>query len=197
MPVSPSFATRPVFAILSQRGEVLAEYGTIPDDLINEESWVVAAERNGGFWEANVREYALRLRNRAGEVERTIGFSADWYPTWDHVDPGAPMSVPFPPILWHVYEDHESRIWTYVIVPDAEWAPRDTYPTGSTGINQMFDTRIEVTDLASGELLASTRVDEFLSSSCGSDLVYAVVDTEFGDTRMRVLRPRLVGFGES
>lgn len=193
MPVSPSFATRPVFAILSQTGEVLVEHGTIPADLLDEESWVVAAENRGGFWEANVGEYAVRLRNRAGEVERLIEFSADWYPSWDRVDPGAPMSVPFPPFLWHLYEDGESRLWTYVIVPDANWAPRTSYPRGSNGINRMFDTMVEVTDLPSGEVLASTRVDEFLSSSCGSDLVYAVVDSDTGDTLMEVLRPTLVG----
>ncbi len=194
MPVSAFYATRPVFAVLSQAGEVLAEFGTIPEDLLDQESWVVTPDHSGAFWEADVREYVVRLRSPTGEVERTIEYPAEWYPSWDHVEPGAPLAAPFPPFLWHLNEDTDGLLWTYVIVPDADWAPRTSWPEGSSGYNRMFDTMVEVADPSSGGVLAAKRVDEFLGSSCGGELVFAVVETEMGDTRMRVIRPRLVGF---
>jgi hypothetical protein len=58
----------------------------------------------------------------------------------------------------------------------------------------MVDIVIEVLDLERSRLVASLRLDEWYGAACGDNLLYRVFYAESGDTRMRVLEPRLVGY---
>jgi hypothetical protein len=58
----------------------------------------------------------------------------------------------------------------------------------------MFDMMIEVLDLRNSRVITNRRIDEWLGPVCGSNLMYTVFYTQEGDTRVRVLEPRLIGY---
>jgi hypothetical protein len=55
-----------------------------------------------------------------------------------------------------------------------------------------FDMKIEVIDLASARLIASGDYESRLGMVCSSHLMYTVVETADGDTRIQVIEPVLI-----
>jgi len=66
-------------------------------------------------------------------------------------------------------------------IPDPDW------------YRENFDVVIEVIDLAKQQVLASRTIDYVLGEVCGSSLMYTVEWAESGDTRTRIVQPRLRG----
>ena len=159
----------PTLYLVDPNGIELDRFRTGTRDRPEEESWIVSP-RPGGFWMASAFTYELFRMRLDGSVEQTLRRDVRWFPLSDgRPDPGllslAP-SVPPTPGLMHVWEDDLGRLWTYSVIPD---------PDGEPGIDVRLDGR--------------------LGWFCGSPLLYDVVQSAEGDTRVQVLRPELVQDG--
>jgi len=184
----------PLFFLYSRSGEEIRSFGE-PDKMLTElDQWAVTPAPDGGFWESNTRRYEARLRKPDGTVTRTVRRTVDWFPPDAELDPGFPMTGPLPTILHHVRDDGKGLLWVYLLRPDDDWEPPSSPEITPGSTRRMFDTVIEVLDLQKSRLVTSLRLDEWLGSACGSNLTYTVFYTESGDTRIRVLEPRLVGY---
>ncbi|HSM62253.1 MAG TPA: hypothetical protein VK849_15700 [Longimicrobiales bacterium] len=172
---------------LSSFGEPeLAEY-----DL---ESWLVAPASSGGFWLASMWRYTLYRRASADSVVWTVRREADWFPGGVWWTEGLYVEDPPGPHLIRMHEDPSGLLWVYAGVADADWRPNEVRIPDPEWYRANFDVVVEVLDPARASVVARARVDYMLGEVCGSDLMYTVTRAADGDTRIRVVRPRLRGY---
>jgi hypothetical protein len=200
------------FASISQRGDptihlvdaegvAVESFRTGTRDQPLEENWILSP-RPGGFWMASMYTYDLFRAGLDGSVEQTLRRDVGWFPPADDRPfPGADPSLSFaeamaflpPPYLAHVWEDDLGRLWTYSLIPDPNWEPGFDPSVGRVeSSRRRSDMVVEVLDLASGRALARTQRDQKLGWFCGSPLLYDVIYSTEGDTRVQVLQPELV-----
>jgi len=184
----------PLFSLFSSAGEEIGTFGEPGKNLTDLDQWTVSPAPDGGFWEANIRRYEANLRRTDGTVSRTIKRSVDWFPPNAEIDPGFPAAGPAPTLIYRLWQEGENLLWVYLLRPADEWEPPSSSEVRAQATGQIFDMMIEVLDLESSRVVTSLRIDEWLGAMCGSNLMYTVFHTDNGDTRMRVLEPRLVGY---
>jgi hypothetical protein len=180
-----------LFHFYSRAGSLLGRIERYSEIIREEDQWIISPAQPEGFWEGWIGRYSVNLRDNEGNLLRTLSRNADWFPPLERVDPGFPFTAQLPPFLWQFRQDEEGRLWVYVIVPDPHWRPtppaeRHVWQVTPETTRHMFDTMIEVIDLETATPLVSGRFDDVLTLVCGSSLVYAVVETEGGDTRLKV-----------
>jgi hypothetical protein len=180
-----------LFHVYSRTGTLLRRIEEYSEIVGADDQWVINSARPDGFWEGWIGRYSLNLRDQEGKVVRTLTREVEWFPPLEEVNPGFPFTAQLPPFLWQLRQDLEGRLWVYAIVPDPHWKPtpqpeRDDWNVTPATTRHMFDTMIEVIDLESGRSIVSGRFDDWLGLVCGSSLVYAVVETESGDTQLRI-----------
>ncbi|MEQ8330405.1 MAG: hypothetical protein RH859_08100 [Longimicrobiales bacterium] len=193
MPSSTDDAT---FQLVDRSGEPLADLGRPALDEVEFEGWVVSPAPSALFWAASMWEYELYEWESADSIKRTVRRVADWFPggvwfseeLYERDRPGS--------YLIHVWEDESGLLWVYSGVPDADWAPNEARVPDPDWYEQNFDVVIEVVDLGRERVVASTTVDYMLGAVCGRPLMYTVEWSDRGDTRTRVVRPRLHGYEE-
>lgn len=188
---------RSLFTLLAPDGEATKSFGEphAGRTELGVDQWIVASGRGGGSWTASIWDYELYRWTGADSLDHTLLREPAWFPG----DPELSAQTfermhaedPAPPIMIHAHEDDDGLLWTYALVPDADWRPAPPEQPTPAWTRRTFDTRIEVLDLASRRVVAATRHDHQLAPICGTGLVYTVIETPTGDTRLRILRPRL------
>ncbi len=185
-----------LFHIVDPSGAEQARFGRSTRSPAEVDRWTVGAHPDGGFWAGSQWEYEFSHWTRSDSLIRTITRDVDWFPAgveWSQERfSDLYVSEPAPPQLMHIATDDHGLVWTYSWVPDRNWAPNSVQLPTPDWTRRNFDTVIEVIDLEEGVVLAALRSDELLRHACSDHLAYSVVETEIGDTRVRVLEPTLV-----
>lgn len=122
----------------------------------------------GRFWTGGVLRYELDLWNSSGDRLRRIIRDAGWYPPRDRPSTHSSWERPPDPMVAAVRQDHSGRLWVAVWVADTNWReqkPSEFRPSRSR------DTIIEVLDLRTMRLLASTRIDGAVTDFLTDDVV--------------------------
>ena len=188
----PEEHSDPLVRLLDPLGVERRRIGRVTMDRPQDEGWVLSPARDGGLWMGNGWKYELQHWDTLAALKRTIIRDVDWFPPWD----GRPRpegifeQVAPPPFLLHVWEDTSNRLWIYSLVPDPQWRPGGSPPLEAEWARETYDMVVEVLDLDAGRPLAETRI-EHLGRVCGSPLMYDVVYSAEGDTRVPILEPVL------
>jgi hypothetical protein len=100
-----------------------------------------------------------------------------------------------------IWESDTGLLWTVTLVADADWstavrdATRRPAPGGQSAVSsidyqQLFDAIIEVIDPASGRLIASRRIPQFVAAVAGNGHLLSARE-ESGSILVEVLRVQL------
>ncbi len=189
----PATPSDPVFTVLSRNGESL---GTVArpgdrDDTMDLDSWTVSSSTDGGVWAASTWEYQIFHIDADGRTDVVLQRDASWFPSGGRFQEGMPTTVRTPPLIRFVREIRPGLLMVVAVVPDRNWEPnislRPSYEWG----RRVFDTRIEIVDVQTDGVIASTISDEWLGAVCDSDLMYTVFEGQDLTLRVRVVRPTL------
>ena len=189
---SPTNAEDPLFHLVGPNGAEVARFGKTSDVALDVEMWSVSPARPTGFWTASYWNYELQRWRAVDTLEQILSRRADWFPV-NAPYPENPFRTALPPpALIHIWEDSIGRVWTYSLVPDPNWKPGGSLRPSPEWFRSTYDMVVEVIDVPRARLIASSRHDTKLGVICGSALLYTVVETPGGDTRVQVLEPVLV-----
>jgi hypothetical protein len=143
------------------------------------------------MWHYELHEWAS-----PDSLVRTVRRDVDWFPGGVWWTEGLYEEQPPGPHLIRIWEDEAGLLWVYSGVADADWTPNEVKIPDPEWHRQNFDVVIEVLDSSREHVVASRTIDYMLGEVCGSPLMYAVEWTETGNTRTRVIRPRLEGYDQ-
>lgn len=191
---TPTARDDPMFHLVDPSGAPKASFGRPELEEIDLESRLVAPSRSGGFWTASMWQYELHEWATADSLVRTVRREVDWFPGGVWLTERLFEEDPPGPHLIHVWEDEAGLLWAYSGVADAAWTPNESRVPDPDWLRENFDVVIEVLDPARERVVAGRTVDYMMGEVCGSPLMYAVEWTDAGDTRTRVIRPRLEGY---
>ncbi len=184
----------PMYYILSPSGEELARVGESRSRELDLE-WSVLTRRHGpggGFWAASIWRYAIERWDSAGSLRGTLVRDVAWFPPYPPYPDEVFDSEPPPAGLYHLREDDQGRLWTFVLLPDANWRSEIPLRPRHTWHRETYDHLVEVIDPASARLIARDIHDDRIAPMCNSSLVYSVVEAPSGDLRVRVMEPQIV-----
>lgn len=180
--------------VLASDGSLKARFGEVtrPASEIDLEYWIASPRTPSGFWTANAWAYEVFRWREPDSLAESLVRDVSWFPA-NAPYPADPFQGSLPPAsLVHVWEDTSGRLWTYSLVPDPNWIPGSPARPSPEWFRSTFDTMIEVIDISTGRLIASGSHDGRLGMVCGSELMYTVVETVDGDTRVQILSPALI-----
>lgn len=190
----------PLVRVFDPSGNEIASHDhPVPDlvevGLADIDGRIVAPTASGGYWTGLLWTYEMHRWASPAERDLTVVREADWF---EPIAPQSPdelaqwsVTKPPPHRLLHLNESSDGLLWAYTVVPDRRWEAGQPDEWGVNWARQAMDTMVEVIDLQAGTVLAQHRVDDILMPVCGSDLMSVITETEIGDTRMMLLRPRL------
>ena len=153
--------------------------------------WLVAPASSGGFWQARSGGYVIRRHDTEGSVATTLRRNVDWFPTEQTIDMGSYSSSPPQPAITHIWEDSDRRLWVFAAVADANWVPRPASPLTPEWARDQHDMMVEVIDPSNRRVIASSAFDGWLAPVCGTELMFQIVETPAGNTRIQIVRPEL------
>lgn len=199
-PVRGELARFPLH-LVSATGEHVRSFGAAPDgfeQIGSDAAWRrIAPAGPTSVWAAYHDRYRIELWDAAEEsgatlrvVERTV----DWFPPG--LQEEISMEAPPTPRMRAIRQDSAGRLLVLLSVADPRW--REAVEPGPVHNNvserHLYnDTRIEMLDAASGELLASAVHDTVFHKFIADDLVIASVVDETGAPRVAVWRISLAG----
>lgn len=190
----PAAASNPLFARVDSAGVVLTSWGEAitEGEGSDTDQWVVARSEGDGFWVANGWRYEVHQQDGAGRTQRTLVRDVPWFPkNQEYREDMYVRSAP-PSWLTHVFQDDDGVLWTFSTVPDLQWEPAQPEPPTPAWATRNLDMMIEAIDPVSAEVLASVRLDMLYAPACGTPMAYTVLETEAGDTRLKVVTLRLL-----
>jgi hypothetical protein len=120
------------------------------------------------FWVAPQNRYTLELWDTSATKRRQIQRAAPWFEPWfGSIDPT--KTRPKPQVKG-IAEDAAGRLWVNLLIADASWVPvPPRAPSTAIDPNKLFDSRIELIDPRSGQLLAFLVVPEVLVNVRGGE----------------------------
>ena len=186
--------TRPedaVFSVHSREGEETGRFGTTTGVPLDLETGIVVPDRARGMWTASYWKYELSHWTVLDSTDRVITRDVSWFPPNGPYPADVFKTALPPPALVHAWEDENDRLWTYVVLPDPKWKPGGPTRQSPDWYPYTFDSAIEVIDLVKSQLVSSTRFDARFGFVCNSGLMYTIVETSDGDTRIQILEPTL------
>jgi hypothetical protein len=170
-----------VLAIMDGTGALTVTFGDTVDEVNIDPNryWrKIAVAGNGTIWTAHLTEYRLDEWSGSGEHLRTIQPPAAWFEP--HDGSGLHELVPSGPVIHAIQADAHGRIWVLVHVPDTNRASAfDADPNApgeqrfSGDYSALWDTRIDVIDLATEQLLAQATVPEYLAGFADAGIAYS------------------------
>jgi hypothetical protein len=190
---TPADTGESVFLRVTTTGEERRRFGGTTGVPLQIETGIVSPARNGGAWTASLWKYELSRWSASDSLELTLVRTVEWFPpNAPYPDDAFVTRLP-PPALAHIWEDDSGLLWAYTVRPDPRWTPGGSRKASPEWYERTFDTRIEVIDPRRARLIASGGHSGRLSMVCGSHLMYTVISTADGDTRVEILEPTLVG----
>lgn len=182
--------------LLAADGSHLRSFGAAPDEFgppgYDGEWRKLSRAGATSVWAAYRDRYRIELWDADAAEDRplrVIERTVDWYP------PGLEeeMSLDAPPTTRTIAirQDQAGRLIALMWVADANWReaiePGEVHPTVSDR-NGYYDTRIEILDATSGELLASVVAPQAFHAFVADDLVIASVTDAAGIPHVAVWR---------
>lgn len=153
-------------------GEIVASFGTLQPVYRRDQPYldrrVIGRAPNGGVWSAHFSRYRMELWDAQLQLRRTVDRDVDWFETWEEAATlRVPRDQPPRPYIRAVQQDSSERLWVVLAVAGDHWAEAVgedlVTPTGVrtfrvTDPTTYRHTVVEVIDLRTGRLLASTRL---------------------------------------
>lgn len=148
----------------------------------------LAWDTDSTFWSSHMSEYVLEQWHRDGRLLRRLRREdVGWMRHASRNTPEGRLN----PYLYDVHVGPGGLLWVTVKARDAQWRQKiDFGPEGAPGVRgirsktgNLFDLHdgvLEVLDPVSGEILASTRMDELIHGFVGSDRLYTFEQDELG-----------------
>ena len=145
---------------------------------------IAATVDKPGFWAVPRNSYAIERWSVQGKRERVLERRAPWFePYEDHTDLTIGPDDPPRPQVMSLFQDQNGLRWTFVIVPDPDWRqglverrdPQHGTYYAYESYDRVFDTRIEVMDPSTGDLVASHRFNDALRAH--GDIAVKAVET--------------------
>lgn len=151
-----------------------------------------AGERN--IWSAPLTRYTVERWDLEGSLRAAYARQVDWFPP--HEQYGFRDDEPPNPGLIAITTDDQGHLWTMVRIAGENWQsgvglvdpPGRPAHRGITDYAAYYDTVIEVIDPASGELIASTKVESYLVRFLGDNLVVGYREDAAGYPSIRIWR---------
>ncbi len=181
--------------LLSRDGSVIRSFGSVRPEARRDRPQAgirkIAAANAGEVWSRHMDRYEIDLYSVDGVLLRSIRRDVEWYRPYDY-RPGTPRTPPMP-VAVGIWQDGPGRLWTMSRIPSDSWRVDRRYPGQPERPIPPFDkyahefeTVLEVFDAATGNLLASERVPQFMMGSVGGGMVYSLRATNDGDLRVDV-----------
>lgn len=147
----------------------------------------------GMVWSARVNEYRLELYDTSGEWRMSLVRRPSWFEPW--ITRGNPNQQRPLALIRGVRQVGE-RLWVLVHVPDARWEPRPPTQCGGPGMlctadadwERIYDTVVEIIDLPTRRVVASTRVPQRLLGFAGDGVVASYEEDADGNPRYAIWR---------
>lgn len=138
-------------------------------DLLHE----VAPGPDGGILSARIDAYRIVQWSRDGGLVRRWAGDPEGIP-WDYEGDGAgvPNRAPPPSRTLDLRLDSDGRAWILTAVADKTWTPVEQGKEREA--ERVFDTVIDVIDLATGNLVCSERMDPLVQVTRDGKYFYAV-----------------------
>ena len=148
---------------------------------------------DGTVWSARGNEYLADQYDATGTVRLTLVRRPPWFEPW--TEPAKPNEKQPLPEIRGVRQVGD-RLWVLIHVADARWEPRPPVQCGGAGMlcvadsdwERIYDTVIEVIDLPTRRLVASTRVSQRLLGFAGDGVAASYEEDTDGNPRYAVWR---------
>jgi hypothetical protein len=172
---------------IADGAEILHSFGDTIDEGSpalnqNEARRLLTTDSSGRIFSAQVFSYAVEAWTDTGE--RIAGFKGA---TLNEEEPAmAPMSVDNPPrkTILAIHADEEQRLWVVVAQPKDDWLDR----MEEDDPHFLYTTRIDVIDLNTASIIASSEREELIQGFVGNRLGLESQYTETGIPRAAVWR---------
>jgi hypothetical protein len=157
----------------------------------------VAAGSRGTVWTASPTGYSVRQWDKRGTLIAEFTRRPSWLdrpmPMSDGIRGHAPS-----PRIWDIREDHAGRLWILSGVAANDWrqglgepvVQRGATYYDNTNRSKLFDSIIDVVDVASGRLLASQRIAGNLQFLLPDARIAAYRETDTGTRLIDLWRAR-------
>lgn len=141
----------------------------------------LALNREGKIWALNQGLYQLELWRRDGQLDRVLSREASWFETR-----GVSRS------LVAGITEQDGLLWTVINVPKRTIELSRDAPMTNAWLNQNYDTRIEVIDPATGQLVVSQRFPGYIRGFFDGILAIGSSEDRAGTEYLNVWRVQLV-----
>lgn len=188
--------------LLTQSGEVVREIGTAPPGEPLGTMRRIAIGPDGTIWTmAVLGSWRVERWDTTGASLGEMVREPAWFPPYDSYQPPAP-GVPPQPALQSFWFDSAGRLWVLGKAADPAWADGvgaldarggDEGTSVITDPDRVYDTVLEVIDPATGELLATTRLDIAWPFTAEPGTLMRVVTTPEGWHRAAMATVRMNG----
>ncbi len=192
----PSTPRHPLH-VFSLNGQLQRSFGadaesTTTADLAAGYRWLAQGQQ-GSLWVARPNQYQFELWDTAGVLLTRLTGAPPWFEAWDSYPQGAPYdSKPPPQVVALARGTVQNHLWILSYVPDESWSPHRQAgrerPVIPALQHDLFDSVLDVIDVASGELLASRRLDIGVDGFAGPGLLYVRDETPSGLIVVRLYR---------
>jgi hypothetical protein len=144
------------------------------------------------IWVAPINDYRLQLIDLTGVVIQDLRRTTTWFPQWTRASRTGEERTP--PHILNIWQDSSKSLWVMMDVADKNWKPMSatamTRGISADEADRLFDTRLEVIDVARGLLIASATLPERMSY--GGDGIVAAYRRKGAEHTFEVSRVRLV-----
>jgi hypothetical protein len=157
-------------------------------------SQVLTSAPGGGFWSGDEGKYRLTLWKRPGNPERTLRREVEWFPDGS-ASLGTPKRAP-DAAMTDVQVDNKGYLWVVSRIPSSIWST--AWPTQTVGrgeyqlskviVPAMFDSMVEVIDLRTNRVLASSRMPQWIVSILPGQRLAAVRVDDDGAISVEILQ---------
>jgi hypothetical protein len=173
--------------LFDRDGALLTSFGTDAPALRPDLGYLarrrLAVGPEGTIWSAPINSYRVEEWTPDGELRTRVDIDAPWFEPWVTRLTRPDSIRPQPSIIKIWWSD--DRLWIATHVADAAWKPQSKPGHGREGPSysvedrdRMFDTRIEVFDIANRRMLATAIVDSYLTPS-----VYGTFMAHYGEDK--------------
>lgn len=189
--------------LITPSGEIRRSFGNTDDQIpvgatLTLRRVLSPSDAAGRFWASYINQYHLTEWSSAGEPLRHIERRTDWFQPWERHEATALEKRPNSEVL-SIDADEAGRIWVLLRVAGERWHPMQPARvdggmefTSTEQDDTIYDSRIEVLNPVTGEVLASTRFGENLRQFAGPGVVYSYLEDELGNPRYRLSRLKLI-----
>jgi hypothetical protein len=200
--VSGSEEPQPVglFSLIDAEGKTVRTFtgNPRPNQEQREQSVGVASAANGRIWSADMASYVLSRWDTTGKEELRLRASFPWFPVSELPINSRPLMSPS---LSGIQEDSAGLLWVLSIVTDKDFEtkfPGDSWKKArfkAEAQRDLYDYIVDVIDPSTGKLVATRRVDEYLTIGLiGPQHVVSFDDDESGIRRANIWKLRLTGY---